>query len=361
MIKNDNDRWISAHFGHLDFQKESDKQTQTLPQEGIMNFNITTSFDTEIENLRERLAELETQKHHISTCANEIVAQVKECVDEMKRVGVSNKNLTDWAMLLYKEITGDTPANESAIDQVRSAWEEKQNQWYKEREEIEKEWKDKYKQLLTTTNKQIDQLTTERDELLNKQTGELFKDEPSKTRTELLRKVSDLTVDRDTALRMVEGYKNTTLQLTIANQKLTDEVTELRGESHTILKELETQAEESEESGEDPRQNPEFLKATKNQEIVAKFLKKLDRISHVDKLTWQRIKELPLNSETILELALQVSPKSRTHKYLLEQMPLICAKYIQETNDDSDLDWLPKDFVELVQKALLVTEETTPF
>ncbi|MFM6271689.1 MAG: hypothetical protein ACKPFA_35120, partial [Dolichospermum sp.] len=94
MIKNDNDRWISAHFGHVDFQKESDKQTQTLPQEGIMNFNITTSFDTEIENLRERLAELETQKHHISTCANEIVAQVKECVDEMKRVGVSNKNLT---------------------------------------------------------------------------------------------------------------------------------------------------------------------------------------------------------------------------------------------------------------------------
>ncbi|MFM6251147.1 MAG: hypothetical protein ACKPEQ_18705, partial [Dolichospermum sp.] len=105
--------------------------------------------------------------------------------------------------------------------------------------------------------------------------------------------------DRDKALQLVEGYKNTTLQLTIANQKLTDEVTELRGESHTILKELETQTEESEESGEDPRQNPEFLKATKNQEIVAKFLKKLDRISHVDKLTWQRIKELPLNSETI--------------------------------------------------------------
>ncbi|MFM6825767.1 MAG: hypothetical protein ACKPJ7_06170 [Dolichospermum sp.] len=287
-----------------------------------MNFNITTSFDTEIENLRERLAELETQKHHISTCANEIVAQVKECVDEMKRVGVSNKNLTDWAMLLYKEITGDTPTNESAIEEVRSAWEEKQNQWYKEREEIEKEWKDKYKQLLTT-------------------------------------KVSDLTVDRDTALQLVEGYKKTTLQLTIANQKLTEEVLELRGE--TILKELETQAEESEESGEDPRQNPEFLKVTKNQEIVAKFLKKLDRISHVDKLTWQRIKELPLNSETILELELQVSHKSKTHKYLLEQMPLICAKYIQETNDDSDLDWLPKDFVELVQKALLVTEETTPF
>ncbi|MFM6272025.1 MAG: hypothetical protein ACKPFA_36875, partial [Dolichospermum sp.] len=135
----------------------------------------------------------------------------------MKRVGVSNKNLTDWAMLLYKEITGDTPANESAIDQVRK--------------EIEKEWKDKYKQLLTTTNKQIDQLTTERDELLNKQeTGELFIDEPSRARADLLRKVSDLTVDRDTALRMVEGYKNTTLQLTIANQKLTDEVTELRDE-----------------------------------------------------------------------------------------------------------------------------------
>ncbi|MFM6311954.1 MAG: hypothetical protein ACKPGB_27540, partial [Dolichospermum sp.] len=156
------DRWISAHFGHVDFQKESDKQTQTLPQEGIMNFNI---IDTEIENLRERLAELETQKHRISTCANGIVAQIGECVAEMKQVGVSDKNLTDWACVIYKEITGkDAPIaedydnaktleinrllgiirdNEFAIDQVRSAWEEKQNQWYKEREEIEKEWKDK--------------------------------------------------------------------------------------------------------------------------------------------------------------------------------------------------------------------------
>ncbi|MFM5940996.1 MAG: hypothetical protein ACKOQR_22520, partial [Dolichospermum sp.] len=334
MIKNDNDRWISAHFGHVDFQKESDKQTQTLPQEGIMNFNITTSFDTEIENLRERLAELETQKHRISTCANGIVTQVKECVDEMKRVGVSNKNLTDWAMLLYKEITGDTPANESAIDQVRSAWEEKENQWHKEREELEEVWKERYKQLLATTDKLKEQLIAERDELLNKQeTGELFKDEPTKTRTELLRKVSDLTVDRDKALQLVEGYKKTTLQLTIANQKLTKEVLELRDESHTILKELETQTEESEESGEDPRQDPMFLEDTRNQEIVAKFLGKLDRITRVDKLTWEKIKELPLNSKTMQELVLQVSPKSRTHKYLLEQMPLICAKYIQETND----------------------------
>ncbi|MFM6282344.1 MAG: hypothetical protein ACKN9K_28620, partial [Dolichospermum sp.] len=303
--------WNPDHLGHVDFKSESDGQLtiwETQKQEEIMNFNI---IDTEIENLRERLAELETQKHRISTCANGIVTQVKECVDEMKRVGVSNKNLTDWAMLLYKEITGDTPTNESAIEEVRSAWEEKQNQWYKEREEIEKEWKDKYKQLLTTTNKQIDQLTTERDELLNKQgTDELFIDEPSRARADLLRKVSDLTVERDKALQLVEGYKNTTLQLTIANRKVTDEMNELRDESHTILKELETQAEESEELGEDPRQDPRFLEDTKNQEIVAKFLKKLDRISHVDKLTWQRIKELPLNSETILELALQVSPKS---------------------------------------------------
>ncbi|MFM6350175.1 MAG: hypothetical protein ACKPFK_34295, partial [Dolichospermum sp.] len=303
--------WNPDHLGHVDFKSESDGQLtiwETQKQEEIMNFNI---IDTEIENLRERLAELETQKHRISTCANGIVAQVKECVDEMKQIGVSNKNLTDWAMLLYKEITGDTPTNESAIDQVRSAWEEKQNQWYKEREEIEKEWKDKYKQLLTTTNKQIDHLTTERDELLNKQgTGELLIDEPSRARADLPRKVSDLTVERDKALQLVEGYKQTTLQLTIANQKLTDELLELRGESHTILKELETQTEESEESGEDPRQDPRFLEDTKNQEIVAEFLKKLHRTVQVDKLTWQRIKELPLNSETILELALQVSPKS---------------------------------------------------
>ncbi|MFM6308238.1 MAG: hypothetical protein ACKPGB_08210, partial [Dolichospermum sp.] len=154
----------------------------------------------------------------------------------------------------------------------------------------------------------------------------------------------------------VEGYKKTTLQLTIANQKLTDEVTELRGQSHTILKELETQ---TEESGEDPRQNPEFLEDTRNQEIVAEFLEKLKRTTQVDRLVWRKIKELPFNSKTMQELILQV--KSKTHKYLLEQMPAKCAKYIQETNDDSDLDWLPKDFVELVQKALLVTEETTPF
>ncbi|MFM6250285.1 MAG: hypothetical protein ACKPEQ_14240, partial [Dolichospermum sp.] len=77
------------------------------------------------------------------------------------------------------------------------------------------------------------------------------------------------------------------------------------------------------------------------------------------KLTWKKIKELPLNSKTMQELILQV--KSKTHKYLLEQMPAKCAKYIQETGNQSDLDWLPKDFVELVQKALLVTEETTPF
>ncbi|MFM6078025.1 MAG: hypothetical protein ACKPCI_05815, partial [Dolichospermum sp.] len=210
--------WNPDHLGHVDFKSESDGQLtiwETQKQEEIMNFNI---IDTEIENLRERLAELETQKHRISTCANGIVAQVKECVDEMKQIGVSDKNLTDWAMLLYKEITGDTPTNESAVEEVRSAWEEKQNQWYKEREEIEKEWKDKYKQLLTTTEKLKEQLIAERDELLNKQeTGELFKDEPTKTRTELLRKVSDLTVDRDTALQLVEGYKKTTLQLTIAN------------------------------------------------------------------------------------------------------------------------------------------------
>ncbi|MFM5973146.1 MAG: hypothetical protein ACKO9X_21635 [Dolichospermum sp.] len=339
-----------------------------------MNFNITTSFDTEIENLRERLAELETQKHHISTCANEIVAQVKECVDEMKQIGVSDKNLTDWACVIYKEITGkDAPIaedydnaktleinrllgiikdNESAIDQVRSAWEEKQDQWYRESEEIEKEWKDKYKQLLTTTDSLTEQLIAERDELLNKQTGELFRDEPSKTRTELLRKVSDLTVDRDTALRMVEDYKKTVLELTIANQKLTKEVNELRDESHIILKELETQ---TEESGEDPRQNPEFLEDTRNQEIVAEFLEKLKRTTQVDRLVWRKIKELPFNSKTMQELILQV--KSKTHKYLLEQMPAKCAKYIEQTGDSSDLDWLPRYFVESVQ-ALLATKET---
>ena len=111
--------WNPAHFGHTDFKKESDGQLtiffedaheppdpddfasleayeiawveweqtqQTLPQQEdtIMNFNITTSFDNEIEQLKAKLAELETQKHRISTRANKIVEQVGECVFEMK-------------------------------------------------------------------------------------------------------------------------------------------------------------------------------------------------------------------------------------------------------------------------------------
>lgn len=378
--------WNPAHFGHVNFQKEPDgqltiffedaheppdpdyftnleaykiawtawEQTQTLPQrEEIMNFNITTSFDTEIEQLKARLAELETQKHRVSTCANRIVTQVGECVIEMKQVGVSDEILTDWACVIYKEITGeDVPAlSDSDVLKGVTAWEEK------------------YKQLLAITSKQIDQLTTERDELLNKpqETNEL-------SRIGLLKKVSDLTIERDTALQKYTDLtvaslrvsdelnisKKTILELTTDNQKLTEEVLELRGESpHTILKEPATLAEtQTEESEEDPRQDPEFLEATKNQEIIAEFLKKLDRIARVDKLTWRKIRELPLNSETMRELGLQVNPKSKIHKYLLEQMPVMCARYIEETGDNSDLDWLPGHFVESVREALSVAEET---
>ena len=80
----------------------------------------------------------------------------------------------------------------------------------------------------------------------------------------------------------------------------------------------------------------------------------------VEKLTWQKIRELPLNLETTRELGLQVNPKSKIHKYLLEQMPVMCARYIEETGDNSDLDWLPGYFVQLVREALSATEETAP-
>lgn len=371
--------WNPAHFGHVDFQKEPDgqltiffedsheppdpddfasleaykiawitwEQTQPPQQEEIMNFNITTSFDSQIEQLKAKLAELETQKHRISTCANRIVTQVGECVTEMKQVGVSDEILTDWACVIYKEITGqDVPAlSDSDVLKGVTAWEEK------------------YKQLLAITSKQIHQLTTERDELLLNKPQET--DEPF--RIDLLKKVSDLTIERDTALQRYTDLTAASLrvsdELNISKKtilELTEEVLELRGESpHTILKEpatlTETQAEESEE---DPRQDPEFLEATKNQEIIAEFLKKLDRIARVDKLTWRKIRELPLNSETMRELGLQVNPKSKIHKYLLEQMPVMCAKYIEETGDSSDLDWLPGHFVESVREALSATEET---
>ena len=144
------------------------------------------------------------------------------------------------------------------------------------------------------------------------------------------------------------------MELTTANQKLTEEILRLRGETPRIILEEPTPSvnPQTEESEEDPRQNPQFLEATNNQEIVSEFLRKLDRIARVDKLDWQKIKELPLNLETMRELGLQVSSKSKTHKYLLEQMPAMCAKYINETGDDSDLDWLPGHFVESVREAL---------
>lgn len=413
--------WNPAHFGHTDFQKESDgqltiffedsheppdpddfasiadyeiawtqwEQIQTLPQQEdmIMNFNITTSFDSEIEQLKVKLAELETQKHRISTRANKIVEQVGECVFEMKEAGVSDGVLSNWACLIYREVTGeDVPALSNA-DVLKGAT----------------AWEEKYKQLFAITSKQIAQLTTERDELSNKPQGA---NEP--LGIDLLKKVSDLTIERDTALQkitdltaaslrvsdelkaarekisqlksnleaveelqklqsdngetsdnsVIGGYKKTILELTTANQKLTEEILRLRGESpfkeilEEVVKPTEETDAEPEESEEDPRQNPEFLEATNNQEIVSEFLRKLDRIARVDKLDWQKIKELPLNLETMRELGLQVSSKSKTHKYLLEQMPAMCAKYINETGDDSDLDWLPGHFVESVREAL---------
>ena len=362
--------WNPAHFGHVDFKKESDgqltiffedtneppdpddfanleayeiawiewEQTQTLPQQEdkIMNFNITASFDSEIEQLKAKLAGLETQKHRLATCANKIVEQVGECVIEMKDAGISDETLNHWACVIYKEITGqDIPAPSDS-------------------------WEEKYKELFAITSKQIDQLTTERDELSGLSGKAQGTDEPFKI--DLLKKVSDLTIERDTALQKItdltaaslrfsdelKNHKETILELTIANQKLTEEVLKLRGESpQSIL--TETQAEESEE---DPRQNPEFLESTKNQEIVSEFLKKLNRTERVDRLVWRKIRELPLNPETMRELGLQINTKSKIHKYLLEQMPAMCAKYIEETGDNSDLDWLPGYFVDSVREAL---------
>ena len=437
-------------------EKSFDSTTQQ--QEGkIMTFNITTPFDSEIEQLKVKLAELETQKHRISTRANKIVEQVGECVFEMKEAGVSDGVLSNWACLIYREVTGeDVPALSNA-DVLKGAT----------------AWEEKYKQLFAITSKQIAQLTTERDELSNKPQGA---NEP--LGIDLLKKVSDLTIERDTALQkitdltaaslrisdelfvarekisqlksdlktvvaqrdhqeelqsgngetsdnlVIEGYKKTILELTNANQKITEEVLKLRGENPCLIlkeprplaEETDAQPEESEEVAQpnfaigdfvrpvhkdyDNHPNGRVIKLLgddavivefyetketradqipfgldeirlhldnevfKTQEIVSKFLKKLDRIARVDKLDWVKIKELPLNLETMRELGLQVIPKSKTHKYLLEQMPVMCARYIEETGDSSDLDWLPGHFVESVRKALSeisdATEEKTP-
>lgn len=69
-------------------------------------FNFTARIDSEIAQLQAKLAELESRKHRVSTCANRIVEQAGECVLEMKGMGVSDKILTNWARIIYKEITG---------------------------------------------------------------------------------------------------------------------------------------------------------------------------------------------------------------------------------------------------------------
>ena len=370
--------WNPAHFGHTDFQKEPDgqltiffedtneppdpddfasiadyeiawtewEQTQTLPQENtIMSFNITTSFDSEIEQLKAKLAELETQKHRLATCANKIVEQVGECIFEMKEAGVGKDSLYSWAETIFSTITGDflpqEKLNESQ-DQIDSLIDQIDD-LTKERNEALQKITD-----LTAANLRVfDELNGVRASLAiaNKESFDAQKE---------LANITAQEISDNAENSVIGGYKKTILELTIANQKLTEEVIGLRGETpRIILKEPTPSANpQIEESEEDPRQNPEFLEATNNQEIVSEFLRKLDRIARVDKLDWQKIKELPLNLETMRELGLQVSSKSKTHKYLLEQMPVMCARYIETTGDNSDLDWLPGHFVESVREAL---------
>lgn len=377
-----------------------------------MTFNFTAPIDSEIAQLQAKLAELEAQKQLLASresCANKILTDVEKCVLEMKEAGVDGQSLFTWAESIFSLITGDAlpreKYNESQdenyfktlkIEELAKEIEELKAkiQYYESRlDQVNGGWEDKYKELFATTNKQINQLTAERDDLLSKAQGtdELF--EIDLLKIDLLKKVSDLTIERDTALEqfkaerrcnaqmkneitelsnrcekleeeleklklgnsepvddlVVEGYKKTITSLTIANQELSEKLNKLRTE---LPQPQEETAPKIEQETEDPRQNPEFLEATKNQEIIAEFLKKLDRTTRVDRLIWRKIRELPFNPETMRELGLQINPKSKTHKYLLEQMPVMCAKYIEETGDSSDLDWLPEHFVEQVEYLL---------
>jgi hypothetical protein len=416
--------WNPAHFGHTDFQKEPDGQLtiffedaheppdpddfasvaayeiawadwetqQTLPQQEdtIMAFNIATPFDSEIEQLKAKLAELETQKHRLATCANRIVDQVGECVIEMKGAGASDEILNNWACVIYKGITGrDVPAlSDSDVLKSAIAWEEKYNQISRD---------------LENSGNQIEQLTQGRDTALkyfldltnaSLRVSAILKDRVEEI-SQLKSANFEVTAMLETAVAqrdhyqgelqelqsgngetsdnlLIEGYKKTIIELTIANEKVTGEYLQLRRQvclptiksDELVAKPEEGTDAQPEELNEDPRQNPEFLEATNNQGIVSEFLRKLDRTARVDKLDWVKIKELPLNLDTMRELGLQVSSKSKTHKHLLEQMPVMCAKYINRTGDSSDLDWLPGHFVESVREALSeisdATEDKTP-
>ena len=386
------------------------EQTQTLPQQEdkIMNFSITTPFDSEIELLRAKLAELETQKRRVSTCANRIVEQVGECVVEMKEAGVSDGILTNWACVIYKEITGEDVPALSNLDVLKGAiaWERNEQIWRERCERIEAE---------------RDEARYQVEELEARHESDRVSEELKGVRASLAianqetfdaqKALADFTTKQlnseqpEVSETMIEGYKKTIIELTIANQKITEEVSRLRGSSQEIAVELRegdqeatvfelndhvqvVQVEDDKSllhrhgtiagiadnqvsvlfHKTDELEECETIlsadclkildgnKDIKTQENVSEFLRKLDRLSKVDKLDWVKIKELPLNLETMRELALQVKPKSKTHDYLMAQLPVMCADYIGETGDNSDLEWLPEGFKSKVEALLETTD-----
>jgi hypothetical protein len=386
--------WNPAHFGHTDFQKESDGQLtiffedaheppdpddftsiadyeiawteweqtqQTLQQqEDKQMFNFAAPIDNEIAQLQAKLAELETQKQLLvssESCANKILVQTGDCVAELLKSGVSQESLRNWAGEIYLRITGIDVGDfyELQMDEIRARWEEKYNEQLSLNSALESRLEE------LTPDGDINRFKTLKIEELGKEIRELKSD------------FETVVEERDTALgqlqsgtgepvsdSVIEGYKKTIVQLTITNQELCEKLNKLRAElpqpqeesAYKAVFKSKSDDQSEEEESKDPRQNPEYLESANNQNIAAEFMRKLDRKARVDSLTWEKLKELPINADVIREIGLAASPKSKTHQYLLEKMPTICAAYINESGDSSDLEWLPESFKNKVEELL---------
>lgn len=386
--------WNPDHFGHVDFKSENDgqltifyedsheppdpddfpsleayeiaweewgsKQVSQQPKGEKQMFNFTAPIDNQISELQAKLAELEAQKQLLASresCANKILDDVEKCVVEMRGAGVDEQNLISWAKSIFSLITGDALPREKlneAQDELNYFKTVKIEELTKDRDEAIAKITELEKQV-TTLSRVNGELTTDVLELRS-QVGAKSIDQPSDDATqepELLKQISDLKVERDTLLERIQELERLNqanakgiADLSQANFKLCEELNELKGTS-----EKNTVAEVDAK----PLEDPAYLEATKNQEVAAKFLSKIDRKARALAVTWEKLKELPINANVMREIGLAARTKS--HQILLDNMPQICATYINETGDKSDFEWLPEEFKNKVE-ALLETADS---
>ena len=392
--------------GQQDFQKESDGQLtifsenfheqeskQFLQEDKIMTFNFNQEITKSVKYYQSELSNLKAQQQFFANSdlsPDRILELIIKSVSKMEELEVEGDLICEWGDAIYKAITGIT---EKEAFQRRY---KKELEIFESQKKIELNYRDSLNKLQVINNKLVESVAELTQKWIDEKSNNTFGqnlDAITQERDKLLQEYNDLlqitdkiTAERDTALQqytdsqsaalriseqlkarndeisqlklgnrepddlVIEGYKKTIASLTITNQELCEKLNKLQAESPQATSDDQVE-------GEDPRQNPEYLEAAKNQEIAAKFMKNIDRKARVDSLTWEKFKDLPINADILKEIGL--AARTKTHQYLLEKLPLVCAAYINETGDSSDLEWLPSSFVDKVMALIDNAENET--